>query len=68
MDRPVEEADVAGVDFVLVLNGRDEAGNGGGDEVEWGVHLLCLLHQVSIEGKSLERWDNLSFMHPTQYV
>ena len=27
----VEEADVAGVDFVLVLDGADQAGNGGGD-------------------------------------
>ena len=49
MDRPVEEADVAGVDFVLVLNGGDEAGHGGGDEVEGGVHLLRLLHKVRIE-------------------
>ena len=50
-NRPVEEANVAGVDFVLVLNGGDEAGDGGGDEVQGGVHLLCLLHQVCSEEK-----------------
>ena len=49
---PVEEANVAGVDFVLVLNGGDEPGDGGGDQVERGVHLLGLLHQVGIEETS----------------
>ena len=49
---PVEEANVAGVDFVLVLNGGDETGDGGGDQVERGVHLLGLLHQVDIEETS----------------
>ena len=49
---PVEEANVAGVDFVLVLNGGDEAWDGGGHQVERGVHLLGLLHQVDIEETS----------------
>ena len=49
---PVEEANVAGVDFVLVLNGGDEAWDGGGHQVEGGVHLLGLLHQVDIEETS----------------
>ena len=49
INRPVEEANVGGVDFVLVLNGGYEAGDWGGDQVQGGVHLLRLLHKVSIE-------------------
>ena len=43
---PVEESDVGGVYFVLVLNGRDKAVDGRGDEVERSVDVLGLLSHV----------------------
>ena len=41
---PVNGAYVGSVDFVLVLNGCDEAGHGGRDQVKRGVHVLSFLH------------------------
>ena len=40
---PVYGAYVGSVDFVLVLNGCDEPGHGGRDQVERGVHVLSFL-------------------------
>ena len=41
----VDVADVGGVDFVLVLDGGDEAGDGGRDQVQGSVHILSFLTQ-----------------------
>ena len=52
--KPVEESDVAGVDFVLVLDWGDQPGHRGGHQVQGGVHLFGLLHKFVHELFELE--------------